>query len=66
MSNKCRLSAIISAGLEPMNVNKFLIHTNLPKLKMRLRIVLYATAVLHICINDILKDSKPYNKIGKQ
>ena len=66
MSNKCCSSTIISAGLEPMNANKFFIHTNLPKLKMRLIIVLYATAVLHFCANDILKDSKPYNKIGKQ
>ena len=27
---------------------------------------MYATAVLHFCTNDILKDSKPYNKIGKE
>ena len=48
MSSKCRSSTIISAGLEPMNANKFLTHTNLPKLNMRLIIVLYATAILHI------------------
>ena len=66
MSNKCRSSTIISAGLELMNTNKFLAHTNVLKLKMRLIIVLYATAILHFCTNDILKYSKPYNKIGKQ
>ena len=66
MCNKWSSSTIILPGLEPMNANKFLIHTNLPKLKMLLIIVLYATAVLHFCTNDIIKDSKPYNKIGKQ
>ena len=66
MSNKCRSSTIISANLEPMNTNKVLTHTNLPKLKMRLIIVLYATAILHFCTNDILKNSKLNNKIGKQ
>ena len=49
-----------------MNTNKFPIyaHTNLPKSKMCLIIVLYATAILHFCTNDILKDSKSNNKIG--
>ena len=48
MSKKCCSSTIMSAGLEPMNANKFLIHTNLPKLKIRLIIALYATAVLQL------------------
>ena len=66
MSNKCRSSTVILAGLQQVNAYKFLIHTNLPKLKMLLIIVLYDTAVLHFCANDILKDSKRHNKISKQ
>ena len=37
-----------------MNAYKFLTHTNLPKLKMRLIIVLYATAILHL-VTDVFK-----------